>query len=215
MSLESVIDLEKANAQLGKLSATKRIQWAYQQFGTRIVSTTSGGDTSAVLPQLTRKAIPYSPRVVFVDIGYYRRETLKMVDWLMVQGYDVRTYYSKRTRAEIDARDPSWPLKPETNEFKEIVQDIKHEPLERAFAELKPEAWLRGIMHWETEERKNAKLIELRNGIYRIHPILDWTEQQVLGYIALNQLPRNERHADVTKGPGQALECGIAAVGLH
>ncbi|MBI2581006.1 phosphoadenosine phosphosulfate reductase family protein [Candidatus Woesearchaeota archaeon] len=215
MKLEAVIDLEKVNVKLGELPAIERIRWAYQRFGTGIVSTTSGGDTSVVLPHLTRNAIPYNPPIVFVDIGYFRNETFEMVNWLMGRGYDVRTYSPKITRAEIDARDPSWFLKPESKEFEQIVQAIKHEPLDRAFAELQPRAWLRGIMHWETEERKGAHLIEFKRGIYQVHPILDWTEKQVFDYIAQNNLPRNQRHLDVTKGPDQALECGIAEVGLH
>ena len=86
-----------------------------------------------------------------------------------------------------------------------MVRKIKHAPLNRAFAELQPKAWVRGIMQHETPERQAAQLVRYKNGIYQVHPILDWSRDTMLAYLSEHALPINEDHCD----PDQRGECLI------
>ena len=85
-----------------------------------------------------------------------------------------------------------------------MVRKIKHAPLNQAFAQLKPKAWVRGIMRHETPERRTADFVQYRNGSYQIHPSLDWTREAILAYLAEHDLPLNEGHWDPTKGRDNA-----------
>ncbi|HIG98385.1 TPA: phosphoadenosine phosphosulfate reductase family protein [Candidatus Woesearchaeota archaeon] len=215
MPLEDVIDVGQANAMLENLPAVERVRWAYSTFRTRMVSTTSGGETSAILPHLIGASVHYSPAIIFVDIGYFNKDTHSMIEWLAAKGYDIRTYHPAKKATDIDKANPLWWLDPTTEESKAIINTIKNEPLERAFTEFHPNAWLRGIMRWETPERQNAPFVEFSGGLYRINPIVDWTREQAATYIGQHSLHANPKHYDVTKGQNQNLECGILEAGLH
>jgi phosphoadenosine phosphosulfate reductase len=89
------------------------------------------------------------------------------------------------------------------------VRKIKHAPLNRAFAELQPKAWIRGIMRHESPERQAAELVQHKNGIYQVHPILDWSRDTMLAYLAEHNLRINQDHWDPTKGRDQRGECLI------
>jgi len=64
-------------------------------------------------------------------------------------------------------------------------------------------------MRHETPERQTAQFVQLKNGVCQVHPILDWSRETVLGYIAEHGLPINEDHWDPTKGRDQRGECLI------
>ena len=64
-------------------------------------------------------------------------------------------------------------------------------------------------MRHETPERQAADFVQFKNGVYQIHPILDWSHEAALNYLAEHDLPINEDHWDPTKGRDQRGECLI------
>ena len=215
MSLETTLDLEKVNKELGIIGASERIIWAHETFRSGLVSGTSGGETSAVLPHLVMEAfegkgIPKEdmPTTIFVDIKYYTRETYEMVSKIKEMGLNVVTYKTHITREDIERKYPGW-QNPKSKHFEQIVEIIKLEPFRRALRELKAAALMSGIMRWETAERLKAPFIEEKDGIHRIYPICDWSREQITQYLRQNSLPINPNHYDPTKGPDQRGECGI------
>lgn len=208
MKLENKIDLESLNKEFVNKESKERILWAYETFKERLFLTTSGGETSAVIPNLTRDALGFCPPIIFVDIGYFNDCTHNMIRYLENEGYDIKIYKSLISKKEIEEKYPGW-MDTESKYFNKVVSIIKHEPLNRAFKELNAMAWLGGIMRYETEERKNTKFLQFNNGLYQIHPILDWDYCKINKYIMLNKLPINQNHFDITKGPDQKRECNI------
>jgi phosphoadenosine phosphosulfate reductase len=70
----------------------------------------------------------------------------------------------------------------------------KKEPLKRAFKGL--EAWICGLRRDQSITRFNNKLVEWddQHGLFKINPIIDWTEQDVWDYIRKYNVPYNELH---------------------
>lgn len=146
--------------------------------------------------------------LVFVDHGFYTSTTYRMIEYFRDSGYNIKIYRSLLTPGEVE-RDYSGWCDPRSALFSTVVRKIKHAPLNKAFEELEPAAWIRGIMRHETPERQTADFVQFKNGIYQIHPILDWTREAVLDYVAEHDLPINEDHWDPTKGRDQRGECLI------
>ncbi len=215
MELEQLLDLEKANEELKSMSPNERVIWAYEKFGRDLVLSTSGGHTSAILPHLVKDAftkanpkIDYPPLIIFIDTLYYEKSTHDMVQKIREMDYTIRVYNPLVSKDNIEECYPEW-WNRDSEYFDLVVGIIKKEPLKRALSELKAKSWMSGAMRWETKERSNMQFVEYKDGLYRFHPICDWSAMQASVYIKEHSLPVNDSHFDITKGPDQKLECGI------
>jgi phosphoadenosine phosphosulfate reductase len=70
----------------------------------------------------------------------------------------------------------------------------KVEPFRRAIAGFP--AWITGVRREQSEVRAHTQATEwdAEHGLYRISPLLDWTEEQVWQYIRTHRLPYNTLH---------------------
>ena len=70
----------------------------------------------------------------------------------------------------------------------------KVEPLGRALKGLK--AWICGLRSEQSVARMESKVIEwdAANGLYKINPLIDWTEKKVWEYLRANGVPYNKLH---------------------
>ncbi|MDR4497082.1 MAG: phosphoadenosine phosphosulfate reductase family protein [Candidatus Scalindua sp.] len=208
MKIKNKIDLKNINKEFLNKESKERILWAYETFKDGLLLTTSGGETSAVIPNLTRDVLGFCPPILFVDTGYFNDCTHNMIKYFENEGYDLKIYKSILSKKEIEEKFPNW-RDPASLYFNHVVSIIKHEPLNRGFKELNAKAWLGGIMRYETEERKNTQFVQFNKGLYQILPILDWDYCKINKYLVLNKLPMNRNHFDITKGPDQKKECNI------
>lgn len=72
----------------------------------------------------------------------------------------------------------------------ELYQRInKIEPMDRAVRELGARAWLAGLRRQQTTFRSTLRPVELQDGVYKIHPIVDFTHEDVERYMAEHELP--------------------------
>ncbi|MBT8044921.1 MAG: phosphoadenosine phosphosulfate reductase family protein, partial [Verrucomicrobiae bacterium] len=62
-------DVEKVNDAFDSMAASERIAWLYNQFGSRLVLSSSFGLQAAVMLHLVSKHAPKIP-VVWLDTGY-------------------------------------------------------------------------------------------------------------------------------------------------
>ena len=187
----------------------ERIRSAYAAFEGQVILTTSGGETAAAIPHLVASALGNKDfPLVFVDHGFYTSATYRMIEYFREVGYNLKTYRSALTPGEIE-RDYSGWCDPRSPLFSVVVRKIKHAPLNRAFEELRPKARIRGIMRHETPKQQAAEAIQFKNGVYQVHPILEWSHEVALRYLAEHDLPVNPDHWDPTKGRDQRGECLI------
>ena len=70
----------------------------------------------------------------------------------------------------------------------------KVEPFKRAIAGYS--AWVTGVRREQSATRAQAVPTEWdgENGLYKVSPLLDWTEEQVWQYIRARKLPYNSLH---------------------
>jgi phosphoadenosine phosphosulfate reductase len=204
---------------LEHMSETERIAFAYDTFKPeQITVTTSGGETSAILPLLIshvhkKKGLLQKFKIVFVDTGLYGDTTYELIEKLRQQEaalqYEILTYRPKMTRVEIADQYPEWEDH-DSGDFLSAQYALKKEPLERAFRDLGTKLWINGLMRHELATRANKPLFQRQeNGMHVLHPIADWSREKAMNYIAANLLPINEHHWDFFKGQDQRKECGI------
>lgn len=70
----------------------------------------------------------------------------------------------------------------------------KVEPLRRALAE--KDAWITGLRKQQSVTRAGLSHVEWDepNGLYKINPLLDWTQEDVWAYVKAHDVPYNKLH---------------------
>ena len=84
---------------------------------------------------------------------------------------------------------------------------LKIVPTKRAIAKLGLEAWITGLRHDEGSTRRDYDYFEEYDcGLWKINPILDWSELDVWRYTAYYKLPVNELYMQGYRSLG-CLKC--------
>ena len=67
-------------------------------------------------------------------------------------------------------------------------------PLKRAFSGLK--VWICGLRREQSVTRTSDELVEwdANNGLLKLNPLIDWTEEQVWDYVRVHGVPYNKLH---------------------
>ncbi|HTB63047.1 MAG TPA: phosphoadenosine phosphosulfate reductase family protein, partial [Opitutales bacterium] len=95
--------LSVESERLERLSAEERVRWAVEQFGEKLILSTSFGIQSAVMLHLVTQIAPEIP-VVFVDTGYLFPETYKFADDLTKRlNLNLRVFQAEMTAARQEA----------------------------------------------------------------------------------------------------------------
>lgn len=187
------MNLKKLNKELDGKTASERIEWSLSEFN-NVVMTTSFGIQSAVCLHLVTQQKPDIP-VIFLDTGYLFPETYSYANQLILQlSLNYKIYRSKLH-----------PLKQEMLYGKLWEQGLpglelynqlnKIEPMERALKELNADLWISGIRRVQSESRKNINvLMKSEFGVVKLHPIFDWTDNDVDEYIKEHNLPYHPLH---------------------
>jgi len=188
------LDLEAVNAELEPASATAILQWTFERFAAdRIAFSTSFGAEGMVLMHML-VALKLKPRIFTIDTGRNFQET-----------YDVWNEAVKRLGVEIECYAPD----PESlrrllagkgpNLFYESVENRKNcchvrkvEPLFRALKDA--DVWLAPLRRGQGESRQAIPVVEWNatHGLYKVCPMVNWTEENVWTYIRSNDVPYNK-----------------------
>lgn len=190
--LQNLSDLE---SQLASLSAGEGLSLIASLFPGKVVFSTSLGQEDQVITQLI--ASQNLPIQIFsLDTGRLFPETLELL---------ARTESKYKTRIKV--------YYPETVSVEKLVADIgingfyesvenrksccfvrKVEPLKRALAG--NAVWVTGLRAEQSANRSDMKRIEWdeANQIIKYNPLLDWTFEQMIAYIAAHRIPYNPLH---------------------
>ena len=170
-------ELAALNQEFERQPASKIIRWAVEEFAPHL--SLSASMTDAVLIDLAVKVDP-AIEVVFIDTGYHFPETLATVE-------EVRRHYGLNIRIMTVARQEEalWQADPEN-----CCSAVKVGQLDRALAGKR--AWMSGLRRSEAASRDAAPIVvrDLR-GLVKVNPIATWTDDDVAGYIADNDVPVN------------------------
>jgi phosphoadenosine phosphosulfate reductase len=65
----------------------------------------------------------------------------------------------------------------------------KVEPMQRALDELSVRTWFAGLRRSQSASRAQAPVAELKQGRWKVHPIVDWSDRDVWHYLKQHDLP--------------------------
>lgn len=180
--------VNQANRLLATADAEARVRWALANLPHRQVLASSFGAQSAVMLHLLTRQRPDIP-VIFIDTGYHFPETYRFVDELHERlDLNLHVYRARVSPAWQEARHGRrWEQGREGIEA--YNRENKVEPMQRALRELIVGTWFSGIRREQASTRAETRLAEYRNGRIKFHPIIDWTDRQVHGYLRRHGLP--------------------------
>lgn len=184
----SGLDLDTENPRLESLSATERVDWALENLpGVHMMSSSFGAQAAVMLHMLTERA-PDMP-VVLIDTGYLFPETYRFIDELADRlKLNLKTYRSKQTAAWQEARyGKLWEQGVEGIE--QFNRMNKTEPMDAAIAELGAGTWFTGVRRQQSSSRADIPVVKLKNDVYKVHPIIDWTDKDIYTYLTKHGMP--------------------------
>ncbi|MGD8318106.1 MAG: phosphoadenylyl-sulfate reductase [Myxococcales bacterium] len=183
-------DLDGQNRALETSTPEELIEWAVERFGESLVASTSFGATSAVMLHLIHRIAPRTP-IVCIDTGYLFPETYRFAEELTQRlRLDVRFYSAPMSSARQEALyGRLWEQGEEGVE--RYLQINKVEPMQRALDELGARAWMAGLRSEQTEHRAGLRRIDEQDGRTKLHPILNWTGQDMRAYMQRYDLPHH------------------------
>jgi phosphoadenosine phosphosulfate reductase len=187
-NVSPAVDPAAADRSLSVLSAAGRVSWAFDQFGSSLVLSTSFGAQAAVMLHLATRIMPDIP-VIFVDTGYLFPETYLFADQLTERlRLNLKVYRAVESPAWIEARHGKLWEKgaPGIEAYNQIV---KVAPMQRALSELGARAWLAGLRRVQSSTRENLPVVSVQDGRTKVLPIVEWTERDVHRYLTENDLP--------------------------
>ena len=180
--------LAAVNESLERMHAAARVQWAIEQLPERHALSSSFGAQAAVSLHLVASALPDVP-VILVDTGYLFPETYRFVDDLVLRlRLNLKVYQPRVSPAWLEARHGR--LWEQGIEGIDRYNDLrKGEPMQRALAELGVGTWFAGLRRDQSRTRTSVQPLEFREGRWKVHPIVDWTDRQVFQYLKRHELP--------------------------
>jgi phosphoadenosine phosphosulfate reductase len=184
-------EVEELAARFEDRPARELLEWAADRFGGRIVLTCSWQFQSSVLCHMLH-AVGAEVRIVELDTGLLFPETYAVRDALIARyGLRVERVDPLRTVAEQASDDGPelWTRDPDR-----CCALRKVEPLERALRGM--DAWITGIRRQQAATRAGARKLELdaARGVVKVQPLVDWTTEDVMGYLYANDVPYNALH---------------------
>ena len=194
LTAQPELDLDSANAELADAEAEDVVRWASRRFGDRLVLTSSFGASSAIMLHLASRVVPRVP-VIFLDTGYLFPETYQFAEQLTARfGLRLEVYSPSMTAARQEALYGRL-YDGDAKELERYHAINKIEPLQRALRELRARGWLAGLRRTQTEFRSRLRRVEIQDGVFKVHPILDWTKEDVEAYRAAHDLPMHPLYA--------------------
>lgn len=175
------------------------LSWVQDRFGDGAVLTSSFQTQSLPLLHLVALHTPDLP-ILFLETGYHFPETLDFRDRLVENwNLNVVNLHGDK-RAEYAAQQGHTPLY--ATDPDRCCHINKVQPLDEALEGR--DAWVSGIRRDQSEARADAQLVERTpEGILRIHPLLEWTDDDVDAYIRRYNLP----HHPLTEEGYESIGC--------
>ena len=184
------LELPSLNAMFESSEPAKVVEWAAAQFGSELVMTSSFGAESALLLHMATRVMP-DIKVIFTDTGYHFPETWQHMEALRRRlDLNVWVYRTKNDPIawlhHAGEENPNW-----RKDDKKCCAENKNEPTERAFKDLAPKAYLRGVRRNQADTRAEAKFVTWaeRYDCFAVSPLLNWTGKEIFAYMKKYDLP--------------------------
>lgn len=188
-------EIDRLNSQFANANPVDVIRYFVDRFGSRIALSSSLGAEDQVLTQMVW-SIDTNISVFTLDTGRLFPETYDLIDRTSKRyKSNIKVYFPDAKQVEEMVNAKGINLFYDSVESRKLCCHIrKIEPLKRAFAGL--DAWICGLRAQQSVTRKNIHIVEWddNNGLLKINPLANWTEEQVWDYIREHKIPYNPLH---------------------
>jgi phosphoadenosine phosphosulfate reductase len=188
-------DIELLNTQWTGLKAEEILEKAIALFGNKITFATSLGAEDQVITYMISK-IDKSANIITLDTGRVFPETYDLLHRTVNRyGINIKSYYPDTTQVEEMVNTKGINLFYESIENRKLCCHVrKIVPLRRALKGM--DAWITGLRREQSVTRTDLKIVEwdAANGLIKINPLLEWSEEQVWDFIKTNNIPYNKLH---------------------
>ncbi len=189
------------------------IEWAVATHGPRLMTTTAFGYSGmALLHMLAR--VERSVPVFFIDTGYHFAETLRFRDFCRDElGLNIidlrpeqpRERFEAEHGADIMQRQPDF-----------CCARNKVAPLARLLEQRRYDGWLVALRRDQARTRAAIQPVEPQpDGMVKIHPLAEWTRDDVWAYIRQHNVPTHPLHEEGYLSIGCAPCTRPVAAGQH
>ncbi len=202
-------DPAKANAQLAGAPPQEILRWAQTASAGNMMISTNFRPHEAVLLHLVTQIQPDIP-VLWVDHGYNTPHTYRCAEETIAKlKLNVHLYIPRRTAAHRDSLYGGIPSIEDEAAHNAFTEEVKLEPFRRGLATLKPNVWLTALRRVQNPHRETMDIVaRTGDGILKVCPILDWTDEDMQAYIEKHDLPNEFNYFDPTKVL-EKRECGL------
>jgi len=188
-------NIDLLNEQWNKLTAHEIIEKALILFGEKVTFATSLGAEDQVITYMISK-INKSADIITLDTGRVFPETYDLLHRTINRyGVAIKSYYPDTTQVEEMVNTKGINLFYESIENRKLCCHVrKIVPLRRALRG--KDAWMTGLRREQSVTRTDLKIVEWdeANGLIKINPLLEWSEEQVWDFIKSNDIPYNKLH---------------------
>lgn len=168
---------------------------AWESFGEGLVFATSlAAEDQVITEMIARNKLPIP--LVTLDTGRLFPETYALIEETEKRyGVKINVFFPDRTLVENLVSEKG------VNGFYKSIENRKAcchvrklEPLKRALSPYK--AWICGLRREQSVTRQGTQVVEqdLLNGLVKVNPLIEWTEEQVWGVIAARKIPYHPLH---------------------
>ncbi|MBN2237167.1 MAG: phosphoadenylyl-sulfate reductase [Bacteroidales bacterium] len=179
---------------IGK-SPQEIIRLFLEEYKTKIAFSSSLGAEDQVITDMIAK-IDRSAKIFTLDTGRVFPETYDLIDRTSKRyKMPIQIYFPNPVQVEEMVNKKGINLFFESIENRKLCCHIrKIEPLKRAFKDL--DVWICGLRRDQSVTRTDVQVVEWdeANGLIKLNPIADWSEEQVWDYIKENKVPYNRLH---------------------
>lgn len=187
--------IEELQKLVSNKTPQETIQIFLEKFKNRIAFSSSMGAEDQVITDMISK-IDRSAKIFTLDTGRVFPETYDLIDRTTKRyKMPIQFYFPDAKQVEEMVNEKGINLFFESVENRKLCCHIrKMEPLKRAFKDL--DVWICGLRRSQSVTRTNVQVVEWdeTNGLIKLNPIVDWSEEQVWDYIKENKVPYNRLH---------------------
>ena len=185
--MRGVTDWNGESARLESATPARRLEWAVDRFGDRLLFTSSFGAGSGVMLHLWSEVARHLP-VVFLDTGFLFAETLAYREQLVSQLHlkleivrpaVSRTEFLKEHGSNIYEFNPDF-----------CCQHNKVDPLLPYLA--RAEGWVSGLRRDQSAARASTPvLLPTEDGPVKVHPLVTMTGSEARKYMGAHAIPEH------------------------
>jgi len=188
-------EIQTLNEQFSGESTENLLGYFLGRYGCRIALASSLSIEDQMLTDILLKINPQA-RIFTLDTGRLFPETYNLIDRTNLKyACKIEIFFPETMEVEEMVRSKGINLFYEGIEQRKLCCKVrKINPLKRAFETL--DVWISGLRRDQSVTRHELQLIEWggTNNLFKINPLINYSEEQVKEYIRKHQVPYNQLH---------------------